>query len=77
MSFSLKKFLVPRWINLKRFDKNIFKSGKMVRSASSGKDKEFGVTVLAQTLPGLVLDLEQKIFIVHVKFLESLLLTTD
>ena len=34
-------------IGLKRFDKRSFNSGEMERSTSSGKDREFGVTVLA------------------------------
>ena len=38
-------------IGLKRFDKlyNSLKSGEVERSSSSGKDREFGVTVLAGT----------------------------
>ena len=36
-------------IGLKRFDKRSFESGEVERSTSSGKDREFGVTVLAGT----------------------------
>ena len=36
-------------IRLKRFDKRSFKSGKVDKSTSSGKDNEFSVTVLAGT----------------------------
>ena len=34
-------------IRLKRFGKRSFKGGELERSTSLGKDKEFGVTVLA------------------------------
>ena len=34
---------------MKRFDKSSHKSGKVKGSTSSGKDTEFGVTVLAGT----------------------------
>ena len=36
-------------IGLKRFDKRNFKSGEVERNTSSGKDREFGVIVLAGT----------------------------
>ena len=36
-------------IRLKRFDKRSIKGGEVERSTSSGKDREFGVTVLAET----------------------------
>ena len=36
-------------IALKRFDERSFKSGDVEGSTSSGKDREFGVTVLAGT----------------------------
>ena len=35
---------------LKRFDKSSFKSRKVERSTSSGKDKEFGVNVLPASI---------------------------
>ena len=41
--------MLTRSIRLKKFDKSSFKSGKVERSMSSGKDREFGVTVLAGT----------------------------
>ena len=41
------KFLVSTSIRLKRFHNRSFKSGKAERSTSSGKDREFDVTVLA------------------------------
>ena len=46
---SFKKLLVSTEIGLKRFDKRSFKSGEVERSTSSGKDREFGVAVLAST----------------------------
>ena len=46
---TVKKFLVLTEIGLKRFNKRSFKSGEVKRSISSGKDREFGVTVLAGT----------------------------
>ena len=46
---TVKKFLVSTEIGLKRFDKCSFKSREVERSTSSGKDREFGVTVLAGT----------------------------
>ena len=47
--WTVKKFLVPTEIGLKRFDKSGFKSGEVERSTSSGKDREFDVTDLAGT----------------------------
>ena len=47
---TVKKFFVSTEIGLKRFDKCSFKSGEAERSTSSGKDREFGVTVLAGTV---------------------------
>ena len=44
---TVKKFLVLTEIGLKRFDKHSFNGGEVERSTSLGKDKEFGVTVLA------------------------------
>ena len=46
---TVKKFFVSTEIRLKRFDKPSFKNGDVERSTSSGKDKEFGVTLLAGT----------------------------
>ena len=46
---TIKKLLVLIEIELKTFDKQSFKSGEVERSTSSGKDREFGVTVLAGT----------------------------
>ena len=46
---TVKKFLVSTESRIKRFDKRSFKSGEVKRSTSSGKDREFGVTVLAGT----------------------------
>ena len=40
---------IPCANRLKRFDKRSFKSGEVEKSTSSGRDIEFGVTVLAGT----------------------------